>query len=106
MLWKLGVRDPFRPVSVDFAGASAFSYFADDLVLFDWRTQFGWRNSPGYWGLSASALEHSHNHTTFMNEVVPELGRATVVQIRIVADPAVVPVAVPRACARTVGYGR
>lgn len=29
------------------------------------RFQFGCRNSPGFWGLTAAALEHSHNYTSF-----------------------------------------
>ena len=35
-----------------------------ELLVVDLRLQFGWRGSPGWWGLVASAIEHVHRQTT------------------------------------------
>ena len=54
----------------------------------DRRLQFGWRNSPGFWCLFASALEHAHVNTTFRNAVVTAQGRAAIAHV--VVRPAAV----------------
>ena len=62
---RVDVKEAFRQVLVDPVGASVFGYVTGGRVVVDLRLQFGWRNSPGYWGLLASALEHAHTRSTF-----------------------------------------
>ena len=62
---RVDVKKAFRQVLVDPVEASVFGYVTNGRVVVDLRLQFGWRNSPGYWGLLASALEHAHTRSTF-----------------------------------------
>ena len=62
---RVDVKDAFRQVLVDPAGAPAFGYVFGDRVVVDLRLQLRWRSSPGFWALISSALEHAHTHSTF-----------------------------------------
>ena len=59
VLCRMDVKEAFRQVLVDPVGASVFGYVTGGRVVVDLRLQLGWRNSPGYWGLLASALDFS-----------------------------------------------
>ena len=61
LLCRVDVKDDVRQVPVDLAGAPTFGYVAGGHVVVDLCLQFGWRNSPGFWGLGSSVLEHSHS---------------------------------------------
>ena len=75
MLSKLDVKEAFRQVLVDPSRAAYFGYTFGDIAVVDLCLEFGWRSSPGFWGLLASALEHSHNHTSFFTHAVTDIGR-------------------------------
>ena len=79
----MDVKYLFRRVLVDPAGAPAFGYVFGDRVVVDLRLQFGWRNSPGFWGLMASALEHAHTHSTFQGTDISQKGAAAVAHVGI-----------------------
>ena len=66
------VKGAFRQVLVDPAGAPVFGYVFGDRGVVDLRLQFGWCNSPGFWGLMASALEHARTHCTFQGADVSQ----------------------------------
>ena len=91
VLFRVDVKDAFRHVLVDPAGAPVFGYVTGGHVVVDLRLQFGWRNSPGFRGLMASALEHAHTHSTFQDAVVSPQGAAVAAHVRI-APPRGVPV--------------
>ena len=59
----MGVKDAFRQVAVEITRTLVFGYVSGGLVVVDRRLPFGWRNSPGFWYLFGSALEHVHNKT-------------------------------------------
>ena len=59
VLSKMYVKDAFRQVPVEITRAPVVGYVFGGLVVIDRRLQIGWRNSPGYWCLFASALEHA-----------------------------------------------
>ena len=65
------------------AGAPVFGYVAGGHVVVDLRLQFGWRNSPGFWGLVASALEHSHSRSTFHNADASRHGEAALAHVAV-----------------------
>ena len=91
LLCRVDVKDAFRQVLVDPTGAPVFGYVFGDRVVVDLRLQFGSRNSPGFWGLMASALEHAHTHSTFQGADVSQQGAAAVAHVRI-SPPRGVPV--------------
>ena len=78
VLCRVDVKEAFRQVLVDPVGASVFGYVTGGRVVVDLRLQFGWRNSPGYWGLLASALEHARTRSTFQGAVVSPQGAAAI----------------------------
>lgn len=86
VLSKMDVKDAFRQVAVDAARSPVFGYLFRDLIIVDRRLQFGWRNSPGYWCLFASALEHSHRNTSFLSAVGTDQGRAATAHV-VVEQP-------------------
>ena len=52
-------------------------------VVVDLCGQFGWRNSPAFWGLVASVLEYDHSHSTFQDVAVSPQGAAAVEHVRL-----------------------
>ena len=79
----MDVKEAFRQVLVDSVGASVFGYVTGGRVVVDLRLQFGWRNSPGYWGFLASALKHAHTRSTFQGAVVSPQGAAAVAMLEL-----------------------
>ena len=65
LLQRMDVKTAFRQVSVTPDRAAAFAYRLEDLIFFDLRLQFGWRGSPGRWGVVASAIQEAHRSTTW-----------------------------------------
>lgn len=55
--------ESLRQVRVDPGRAAAFSHVVDFLVL-DSRLPFGWRSSPGWWSMTASAVAFSQNNAS------------------------------------------
>ena len=78
LLCRVDVKDAFRQVLVDPSGSPVFGYVFGDRVVVDLRVQFEGRNSPGSWGLMASALKHAHTHSTFHGTDVSQQGAAAV----------------------------
>ena len=68
VLCRVDVKDAFRQVLADPVGAPVFGYAMGEYVVADLRLQFGWRKSPGLWGLMASSLEHVHTHSAFQDD--------------------------------------
>ena len=61
------VNDTYRYVRIDPNQAHNFCYTVGDLVVIDFRLTFGWTDSPGNFGLMASAAEHAHCDTDLSN---------------------------------------
>ena len=51
LIQKMDVESEFRQAGVDPAGAVNFGYFLGGYLFVDHRMQFGWRGSPGRWGV-------------------------------------------------------
>ena len=56
---KMDVKSAFRQVGVDPAGAANFGYGRRRYFFIDLRLQFGWRGSPGWYGVIASAIQQA-----------------------------------------------
>ena len=65
LLQKMDVKSAFRQVGIAPGGAAAFAYRLDKLIFVDLRLQFGWRGSPGWWGVVAGAIQAAHRATTW-----------------------------------------
>ena len=65
LLQTMDVKSASRQVGVAPDRAAAFAYRLEDLVFVDLRLQFGWRGSPGWWGVVASAIQEAHRSTTW-----------------------------------------
>ena len=64
ILQKMDVKDAFRRLHVAWEKAPTFAYMVNDLIVVDFRLPFGWRNSPGWWALHASAVRHADCNTS------------------------------------------
>lgn len=53
---KMDVKSAFRQIPVDLSGP-LFGYCYEEMVVVDLRLQFGWRCSPGWWGVAGNAIE-------------------------------------------------
>ena len=105
LLCRVDVKDAFRRVLVDPAGARTFGYVFGDHVVVRLCLQFGWRNSPGFWGLMVSALEHAHTHSTFQGADVSQQGAAAVAPVELSPPRGLWVVAIPRDCGPVPGIG-
>ena len=95
------MKDAYRQVLVDPVGA----YAMGEYVVVDLRLQFGWRKSPGFWGLMASALEHSHTHSTFQDAAVSPQGAAAVEHVCLAPLRGGSVTSLPRDCRTVSGSG-
>ena len=84
LMSKADVSDVFRNVRVDPDQAHNFCYTIGDLVVIDLRLTFGWSGSPGFWGVMASAAEHSHCHTSVQSAQLLSEGRELMSHVKIV----------------------
>ena len=80
---KIDLIYAFRNVPVRPEKSAVFGYAFGEWVVIDRRLEFGWTNSPRYFCLLTSALEHSHAATAFADAVVTEQGRAATAHINV-----------------------
>ena len=105
LLCRVDVKDAFRQVLVDASVAPVFGYVFGDRVVVDLPLKFGLRNSPGFWGLMASALKHAHTHSTFQGVDVSQQGASAVAHVRISPPRGVPVVSIPGDCGPASGSG-
>ena len=55
----MDMKSVFRQDGADPAGAADFGYVLGEYLLMDMRLQLGWRGSPGWWGVIASAVQQA-----------------------------------------------
>ena len=62
-----------------------FGYAFRDLIVLivNRRLQFGSCNSPGFWCIFASALDHSYVNTSYENAVVTESGSEATAHVEV-----------------------
>ena len=82
LIQKMDVCSAFRQIPVDPAGAPAFAYVLEDFLVADLRLQFGWRGSPGWFGVVASAIEHARRNTTRESVELSPSGIRTTAHVR------------------------
>ena len=56
LLQRIDIKNAFRQVGVAPDRAATFAYRLGDLIFADLSLQFGWRESPGRWGIEASTI--------------------------------------------------
>ena len=80
-------------------------YAIGEYVVLDLRLQFERRNSPGFWRLMASALEHSHTRSAFQDAAVSPQGAAAVEHVRLAPPWGDSVTSLPRDCRTVSGSG-
>ena len=84
LLAKADVTEAFRNVRVSPEHAQKFCYIVDDILVADFRLTFGWKGSPGFWGLMSEAIRHAHCRTSAENAVLLPEGIAMMSHVKIV----------------------
>ena len=74
-------------------------------VVVDLRLQFGWRNSPVFWRLMATALGHAHTQSMNEDAVVSLQGAAAVEHVELAPSGGVPVKSLPRDCRPVPGRG-
>ncbi|MEP3733698.1 MAG: hypothetical protein ABJN02_17340 [Lentilitoribacter sp.] len=67
---KMDVKDAFRRGHIEWDKAPTFSYVVGEHIVIDFILVFGYRSSPGWWGLMVAAILHSHRNTDVNTPVV------------------------------------
>lgn len=80
----MDIRETYRQAPIESDGSAVFDYALNNKIVADVRTQFGWHISSGLGGVVASALQHSHNHTSFWDTRVSGHGRAAAAGVTMV----------------------
>ncbi|CAM9869003.1 unnamed protein product, partial [Pylaiella littoralis] len=98
LIQKMDVKSAFRQIPVDPAGAPAFAYIVRGFLVVDLRLQFGWRGSPGWFGVVASAIEAEHRRTTKNSVKFNQAGIRTTKHVKIAQQSGKQIVSVPEQC--------
>lgn len=80
---EMDLKGAFRCVAADPARAPAFACMIEEFIVVDLRLQFGWRGSPGWFGLVAGAIEHAQCNTTRESAVFTPSGLRAVEHIKV-----------------------
>eukprot|EP00752_Nemacystus_decipiens_P007888 g7048.t1 len=83
VLQKMDLKGAFRHIPVDPGGAQVFGYLWGDLLVVDLRLPFGWRGSPGWFGLVAGGIEHAQCNITVDTVVRTPSGVKAVEHVRV-----------------------
>ena len=83
LIQKMDVKNAFRQIPVDPDGAAAFGYVLGRYLFVDLRLQFGWRGSPGWWGVVSAAMQHAQRNTTRAAASFSQAGDRAVEHVRI-----------------------
>ena len=83
---------------MDPAGAVNFGYVLGDYLFIDLRSQFGWRGSPGWWGVAASAIPQALRQTTRASATILDAGVAATAHVRIAEQVGVEAEPLPEGC--------
>ena len=83
LIRKMDVKNAFRQIPVDPDGARVFGYVLGEFLLVDWRLQFGWRGSPGWWGVISAAMQHAQRNTTRASALISPPGDRAVEHVTV-----------------------
>ena len=83
LIKKINVKNAFRQVPVDPDGAAAFGYVLGQYLIVDLRLQFGWRGSPGWWGVISAAIQRAQRNTTRASASFSQAGDRAVEHVAI-----------------------
>ena len=83
------MKSAFRQVGVDPAGAVNFGYVLGDHLFINPRLQFGWRGSPGWWGVLANAIQQAQRQTTRASVTILDARVAVTAHVRVAEDTGV-----------------
>ena len=86
LIKTLDVKNAFRQIPVDPDGVTAFGYVLAGYIFVDLRLQFGWRGSPGWWGVISAAMQHAQRNTTRASASFSQAGDRAVEHVTVAPD--------------------
>ena len=95
---RMDVKSAFRQVVVDLAGAAAFGYVLGDHLFVDLRLQVGWKGSPGWWGVIASAIQQAQRQMIRASAAILEAGVAVKAHVRVADHTGIEAEPLPEGC--------
>ena len=98
LIKKMDVKSVFRQVGVDPAGAANFGYVLGGYLFIDLRLQFGWRGSPGWWGVIASVIQQAQGQTTKASATILAAGKEATAHVKVAGHTGVAVEPLPRGC--------
>ena len=98
LIQKTHVKSAFWQVGADATGAETFSCVLRGYLFFDLRLQFGWRGSPGWWGLIASAIQQAQRQTKKASATVQAAGKDATAHVQGAWHTGVAVEPLPRVC--------
>lgn len=95
----------FRQMPVEPPSVAAAVFMLNDHVMMNLRLQVGWRKSPGFWSIGASALAYTHSNSSLRDAVVCEQGMAAITHVSIDAGTEWETIPIPPDCERLPASG-
>ena len=83
LIQKVDAKRVFRQVGVDLAGAANVGYVLGGYLFIDLRLQFGWRGSPGWWGVTASVIQQAQRQTTKASATILAAGKVATAHVQV-----------------------
>ena len=83
LIQKMDVKNAFREIPVDPDGARVFGYVLGEFLFVDLRLQFGWRGSPGWWGVISAAMKHAQCNITRVSALFLPAGDRAVEHVTV-----------------------
>ena len=80
---NMDVKIAFRQIPVDLDGAGVFGYVLGEFLFIDLCWQFGWRGSPGWWGVISAAMQHAQCNTTRASALISPAGDLAVEHVTV-----------------------
>ena len=86
LIKTLDVKNAFRQAPVDPDGVAVFGYVLGEYRFADLRLQFGWRGSPGWWGVISAAMQLAQRNTTRASASFSQAGDRVVEHVAVAQE--------------------
>ena len=105
LIHKMDVMNAFRKIPVDPDGARVFRYVLGEFLFTYLRLQFGWRGSPGWWGIISAAMQHAQRNNTRASALFSPAGDRSVEHVTVAQKTRRSVVSWPAECRENGGGG-
>ena len=98
LIQNMDVNIAFRKVGVDPVRAANVGYVLGRYLLIYVWLQFGWRGSPGWWGVIFSAIQQAQRQATKASATILPTGRGATAHVRIAGHTGIAVEPAPQGC--------